>query len=95
MVDYEHGVLGDYPKWTHNPGWNGYEVAGAVHNGPRHDLYFYLEKDSPHRPALEQIIRKVADPNIPPLQTTLGSRQRRKRKGRQASRPAALPAYEK
>ena len=75
LVDYEHGVLGDYPKWAHNPGWNDYKLGGAVHNGPRHDLYFFLRKQSEHEQALEKIIQKVADPDIGPLQTRLGSAQ--------------------
>jgi arabinofuranosyltransferase len=75
LVDYEHGVLGDYPRWSHNPGWNAYASAGAVHNGPRHDLYFYLRRDSRHFPALEQLIHdSIADPGIAPLQAVLGAR---------------------
>jgi arabinofuranosyltransferase len=75
LVDYEHGVLGNYPRWAHHPGWDDYRSVAAVHNGPRHDLHFYIRVDAPHGPALERLLReKVAEPGIGPLEVTLGTK---------------------
>jgi hypothetical protein len=75
LIDYEHGTLGNYPRWAGNAGWNSYEYIAGVHNGPRHDLYFFLRRDGRHEPALERLIREhLSDEGISPLTSVMGTK---------------------
>jgi len=77
LINYEHGTLGDYPRWAHHPGWNDYQNVAGLHAGPRFDLYFFLRRDARHQQALERIIReRLSDPGISELRTTMGTQPR-------------------
>ena len=74
LIDYEHGTLGDYPRWAHHPGWNSYRFVAGAHAGPRFDLYFFLRRDGRHEPALERLIRqRLSDAGISELTTVMGT----------------------
>lgn len=78
LINYEHGTLGDYPRWAHHPGWNSYHDVAGVHAGPRFDLYFFLRRDGRHEQALERIIReRLSDAGISELTTTMGTQPSR------------------
>jgi hypothetical protein len=73
LIDYEHGVLGNYPRWAHHAGWDDYTCEGAIHTGPDYDLYFFLRRGDPYREGLQTIVRRLSDPDISPLQTSMGT----------------------
>lgn len=73
LVTYEHGVLGDYSRWNHHPGWNEYDYVGGVHNGPNHDLLFYLRRRSPHRAELAEVLRPIQDADVKPMLEPFGT----------------------
>ncbi len=75
LVTYEHGVLGDYTRWNTNPGWDAYDRHGGIHNGPRHDLHFYVRRDGPHAAALIRLIsERLTDADVGPILATMGTR---------------------
>jgi hypothetical protein len=73
LVTYEHGVLGDYSRWNQHSGWDGYRYVGGVHNGPNHDLLFYLRRSSPHEAGLQTVLAQVQDADVKPMVEPFGT----------------------
>jgi arabinofuranosyltransferase len=74
LIAYEHGVLGDYPKWAHHAGWNAYTYEGGLMNGPRHNLHFFVRRDGMHVQALRRFVHdKIAEPDVTPPSVVLGT----------------------
>ncbi|HVZ33626.1 MAG TPA: glycosyltransferase family 39 protein [Polyangiaceae bacterium] len=74
LINYEHGVLGDYTRWAHHPAWNDYVEEGAANAGPRFALHFFIRQHGPHAADLEEIVRlRLAQEGVPKVDTVMGT----------------------